>query len=318
MIELSKRIRLASLIALLIPVRLFAQGPFGPTVLFLPSGPRTLAMGNVGIVGRDDDVLFFNPAQLVIARGMSASAERYSATAGGGALSTVTRLASGGIAIGMRMANYETLLGNLPGSRAGMLDPGEGGTTLEASIGFGQVVKGTRFGAAVKYAEDDIARVPLNRIDRVTADVGLSRDFMRFYTVGLAVQNIGQDRTGACSAIAGCSPFAQGENNTVFLPIRTTLGAGTSRPLGVFDVSATAALTLRRAETLFPAGGVEVGYSWLDGYSIALRAGARRPEAGERVPTAGAGFTMDRLSIDYAIEALSGSHFGQRIGLRLR
>jgi hypothetical protein len=318
MIELSRRLRLASLVTLSLPLRLFAQGPFAPTVLLLPSGPRTLAMGNVGIVGRDDDVLFFNPAQLAIARGMSVSAERFSATSGGGALSAVTRLASGGVAVGMRMANYETLFGNLPGTRAGMLDPGEGGTTLEASLGIGQVFKGTRFGAAVKYSEDDVARVPLNRIDRVTADIGVSRDFKRFYTVGLAVQNIGQDRTGACSALVNCSPFTENDNDTVFLPIYTTLGVGTSRPLGPFDVAATAALTLRREDSFFPAGGVEVGYSWLDGYSLAVRAGARRPEAGERAPTAGVGFSMDRLSIDYAIEALTGSHYGQRIGLRLR
>ena len=31
-------------------------------------------MGNVAVAGRDDDVLFYNPAQLVAARGMSVSA----------------------------------------------------------------------------------------------------------------------------------------------------------------------------------------------------------------------------------------------------
>ena len=67
-----------------------------------------------------------------------------------------------------------------------------------------------------------------------------------------------------------------------------------------------------------PAGGGEIGYSWLDGYTVALRAGARRPEPGERPITAGAGFTMDRLSFDYALESLSGSRVAHRFGLRVR
>ena len=48
------------------------------------------------------------------------------------------------------------------------------------------------------------------------------------------------------------------------------------------------------------------------------RAGVRRPVPGEAPFTAGLGFTMDRLSIDYAVEALSGSRAGHRIGLRIR
>jgi hypothetical protein len=67
-----------------------------------------------------------------------------------------------------------------------------------------------------------------------------------------------------------------------------------------------------------PAGGVELNYSWLDGYSVAIRAGARRPDIGERTFTAGAGFGVDHLTVDYALEALSGSHIGHRIGLRVR
>ena len=67
-----------------------------------------------------------------------------------------------------------------------------------------------------------------------------------------------------------------------------------------------------------PAGGAELGYSWLDGYTIAVRAGARRPATGESPVTAGAGLSLDRLSIDYALETLRGSRFAHRIGLRVR
>jgi len=99
--------------ALLLPLSLVAQGtsnggPYAPLVLLLPSGARTLALGNTGVGGRDDDVVFFNPAQLVIARaGFGGSIERYSATSAGGALSAVTRFNNGGVGIGMRMVDLE-------------------------------------------------------------------------------------------------------------------------------------------------------------------------------------------------------------------
>ena len=75
-----------------------------------------------------------------------------------------------------------------------------------------------------------------------------------------------------------------------------------SARVGEFDVvgdggGLDAACRLRSCAS----GGAELGYSWLDGYSVALRAGARRPLPARQPFTAGAGFTMDRLSIDYAL-----------------
>src|SRR4029079_2157206 len=94
--------------ALLLPLSLVAQGtsnggPYAPLVLLLPSGARTLALGNTGVGGRDDDVVFFNPPELVIAgAGFGGSIERYSATSAGGALSAVTRFNKGGVGDGNR------------------------------------------------------------------------------------------------------------------------------------------------------------------------------------------------------------------------
>ena len=319
-------------VALLLPRTIVAQqlrpygGPYAPIILLLPSGPRTLAVGNTGVAGRDDDVIFFNPAQLVIARGFSGSIERYSATSAGGALSAVTRFNTGGIAIGMRMADYETGL-RYPPDRGTMLDPAAGnGTSLEAIVGVGQVIKGVRVGVAGKYVEDN---VPALRASRGAVDLGVSKDFFGPYTFALAVQNLGSSITIPCEAArvraAGtldCVP-PQGvppvpEFTSVRLPLRTTLGVQTQRAVGQFDLMATAALSALRMGWLGASGGAELGYSWLDGYSVALRAGARSTLPGEAAFTAGAGFTMDRLSIDYAAEALTGSRWGQRIGLRVR
>lgn len=321
-------------VALLLPCPIIAQeigkngGPYAPIILLLPSSPRTLALGNTGVAGRDDDVIFFNPAQLVVARGFSGSIERYSATSAGGSLSAVTRFNSGGIAIGMRMVNYETPPDAYPPTRGTMLDPEVGnGTSIEATVGIGQVIKGVRVGVAGKYAEDN---VPALRASRGAVDLGVSKDFFGPYTFALAVQNLGSSIPVPCDlareSIAGSGDCITPPGNPPFprqftaarLPLRTTFGVQTQQPVGQFDLMATAGVSALRAGWLGASGGAELAYSWLDGYSIALRAGARSTLPGEAAFTAGAGFNMDRLSIDYAAEALTGSRFGQRIGLRVR
>lgn len=285
----------ASLMAL--PVAsLRAQRVFGPSVLDLPAGPRTLAMGGVGVASRDDEVLFFNPAQLVVANGFSASGERYSADESGSAMSAVTRFNGGGAALGMRTNNFDAHFGTVSGV------PGVfTATSLEGSLGFAQVVKGIRVGGAVKYAEEDFGAA---RVEGGLVDIGLAKQVFGSYTVGAVVQNLGRDMTDGPT--------------TIEVPTTTTLGVSRGAPLGEFDLLGTAAVTWRRGSVFSPAGGLEVNYSWLNGYNIAIRAGGRRPLPGEKAITAGAGFTMDRLSIDYALEAFAGNQLGHRIGLRIR
>jgi hypothetical protein len=322
--------RAALITALLVPSFAVAQdipgGPYAPAVLLFPSGPRTLALGNTGVASRDDDVLFFNPAQLAVARGMSASFERYSGSSGGGALSSVTRFNTGGIAVGMRMLNYDAPFGTFPIDRSPAPNAVfSAGTSAEADVGIAQVYKTVRFGGTAKYVEDQLGG---ERVERAAFDLGLARDFFRFYTVGLSVQNIGRAMKVPCALVvetaqdANCTTpsgaIVSNSTTSVELPLRTTLGASTSRSVGEFDIVATAAVSMLRANYVTPSGGVEAGYSWLDGYTIALRLGGRRPLPGESGLTAGAGFTMDRLSIDYALETLSNSRIGHRIGLRIR
>jgi hypothetical protein len=293
----------------------------------LPTDARTLAMGNTGVASRDDAVLFFNPAQVAIARGFSGSFEHYSSTAAGGTLAAVTRFSTGGIAIGMRTVEYELPDDVFPADRGSMLPEGPvNGASTEASVALALVIKGVRVGGAAKYAGDNIGTL---RASRAAFDLGASKDMFRS-TIGVSVQNIGSSMTIPCSdapaslthcpVISGIPPF---NGNGIALtqanlPLRTTVGIATARPLGEFDVVGTAAVYMLRADFVAPTGGVEVGYSWLDGYSIAIRGGARRPFPGETPFTGGAGFTMDRLSIDYALETLSGGRVGNRLGLRIR
>ncbi|MEO7084642.1 MAG: hypothetical protein ABI442_06200 [Gemmatimonadaceae bacterium] len=312
-------------------------GPYAPLVLFMPAGARTLAMGNTGVAGRDDDVLFFNPAQLFVARGTSASLERYSANSAGGSLSSVTKLNNSAVAIGMRYVEYSPSTGSpdappglspFPGTRASALGDGDGaGSSVEASVGYARVFKTVRFGGVAKYVEDE---VPGIRVGRAAFDLGLARDFFRTYAVGLSVQNIGKNMTASCDviprpAIGTCEvpPLVPGAvappaTSSIYLPLRTTLGVSHSRQLGEFDLLATASASMLRKDFFIPSGGAELGYSWIDGYNVALRGGLRRPVTGESPVTAGAGITADRVSIDYALETLTGGRVAHRVGIRIR
>lgn len=273
-------------------------------------------MGNVGIASRDDDVLFYNPAQLVSARGTSASMEQFSSTARGGAVSSVSRVGNGGIAVGASVAEFQSPLDLYPVSRASMLQRGpNNATSANLVLGIGQVFKGTNFGIAAKYVDEQVAAA---RNGGVAVDVGASRTLLGT-SFGLAVQNVGRsfDPTipNPNPSVAFGTPIPVPRTP---LPLRTTLGAARATQAGPLDVYGTAAVSLLRDDFVVPAGGLELGYSWLDGYDILVRAGARRPEHGEGVMTAGLGLAMDRISIDYALETLSGSRVAHRIGLRVK
>src|SRR5947209_2779704 len=182
--------RAALLATVAAPPALSAQNEnLAPLILRLPSSARALAMGNVEVAGRDDDVLFYNPAQLVAARGMSVSVEQFSSTARTGALSSVTRLNTGGIAVGATVAEFEAPLGAYPIARGDLLAGGPvSGSEATLVLGGAQVFKSTRIGASAKFVEERIAST---RNSRAVFDVGLGRDFFG-YSFGLTAQNIGE------------------------------------------------------------------------------------------------------------------------------
>jgi hypothetical protein len=175
-------------------------------------------------------------------------------------------------------------------------------------VGVAQVIKSTRIGATAKYVQEAIGA---SRNSQALFDVGLGREFFG-YSFGLAAQNLGE----SCSPVT--IPGSQILLTSTHLPFRATFGAAKNINFDYFDIAATAAVSTLRDGFVIPAGGAELTYSWLDGYVVQFRAGARRPEPGEGAITAGAGLTVDRLTLDYALETLSGSRVAHRIGLRVR
>jgi hypothetical protein len=274
---------------------------YGPLALKLSASARLLGMGDIGVAGRDDDVIFYNPAQLFIARGTSFSVTRLSETARGGTMSTVLRLGPGAIGIGANYLEYQVPLGRRL-TRADVIGPNIiPGTSAIGAVGYAQTYKGFRLGAAAKYGVDAVS---LERYANVYGDAGVARDLGRF-TAALAVQNIGSSLSNGVTRIKA--------------PTTTTLGAATARPLGPFDVAATAGVSYSAEDEVTAGGGAEIGWSWISGYSIAGRAGIHQArQGGDTELMAGFGFTADRMTLDIAAERLPGNRAGYRAGIRIR
>jgi hypothetical protein len=290
---------------LLVPVATSAaQDPTpGPLVLRLPASARALALGNAAVAGRDDDVLFYNPAQLTVVRGATVSAQRYAPGNTSGAVSTVFPFAGGGVGVGVQWLGFSTEAASFPYSAAALARRGPStASSAAATVGFGRAFKGTRFGLAAKVAQEVAPRA---RATSGFVDLGVEKDFRQLIAVGLAVQNIG----------------FEGEELTTF-----TLGAQAEAPLVRFvksanpfvDAGLAAQLSVRENGWVKAAGGAELGIAWIEGYSVTLRAGTRRPEPGERPFTAGLGINADRVRLDYALETRDGGNVAHRLGVRVR
>lgn len=295
----------AALLLFAIPAALHAQArrvasqsvcTFTP--LRVVTSTRGLAMGEANTVGRDEDVIFSNPGRLAVARGTSVAAERYNVGVVSGTFATVTRIGSGSVGVGVHATAARQ-----PYCPSSTSDPPQSDATEAialGSIGFAQTLKRFQLGGAIKYG----AREPTSRSSRLVADVGVARDMTIGsvpISLGLAAQNLSADLDNR------------------LMPWRVALGAAAGGPLGPFDVAVAAEGALTRHD-LDAGAGLETGYQWLDGYSIALRTGVRMGSvSGSSAFTGGAGLQIDRVSVEYAFETqryhLPLAH---RIGLRIR
>ena len=272
--------------------------------LVTSASTRGLAMGNSNTASRDDDVIFYGPAQLAVARGTSAAAERVSPRFGNGTFASTARIATGGVGIGVQVAE---------GTNENRCEFRQLSRVL-AVVGAAQTYKRFRFGIAGKYAAEQADSAQTSRF---LLDAGVSRDFSIVdflpLTLALAVQNIGTSATDTMALVT---------------PLRVALGAATGGPVGPLDMALASDIAVEQNDTLslvkhgrLIAGlGIELGYSWLDGYSFSFRAGERVPptRTDQRHFTFGAGLVLDRVSIDYAGEDLVGFRIAHRIGVRLR
>jgi hypothetical protein len=259
-------------------------------------------MGNTDIGGRDDDVLFYNAAQLAVARGTGVSTEWFSGANTLTTFSTTLPFASGGLGFGVQSLDYSAngapleTVSALGGSGA---LPASG---LVLAAGYAQRLFGTRIGAIAKVVDDEEGSY---RDMRSAFDAGIARDMLQG-TFGFTVQNLGE----AMRTPVGRVP----------MPTRAALGyQGGGLAVGPLDFAASAALTMTRGRSVGGGVGAELGYGWIDGYTISVRGGARLPSEGTQGQlTAGLGLTADRVTVEYALDAGRGGEAAHRFGLRIR
>jgi hypothetical protein len=186
-----------------------------------------------------------------------------------------------------------------------------GSSTLIA-VGGAVVYKGLRIGAAGKYALDRVSMpavgagtlnpTPINH-GALMVDVGVSRTLFGG-TAAASMQNMGND------------PNEDGIR--VALPKQLLLGWSRTQGAGPLDLGMYTQVTVREGWTAV-GGGLELGYSWIEGYNVALRVGARRTESPSEYPVAlGAAFTADRLTLEYAVQFFDVGRAANGVTIRWR
>lgn len=293
----------------------FAQAPpTGPVILHVPSSARTAALANAWVAGRDKDVIFHNPAQLIGQRpGFDLSVTRLSESSTMASIGSVFSAGKWSLTFGWgaQMVGFNAdAATSHPYSPDLLLAGGtRTGTSALMTAGAAMVFKGFRIGVAGKYVSElaspsatTLLAVRPNH-QMVLADIGVARNIFGG-TAALAAQNVGR----------------HSHDNGGYLPLPRQLALGWSRlkQAGPLDLGLFTQVTARKS-WVSPAAGLEVGYSWLDGYLVTLRAGVRRTETdAERPVSLGAGFTVDRLTVEYGVRFFDGGRTANGVTVRWR
>ena len=278
---------------------------YAPLILKLPATARLLSLGGAQVAQRDVDAVFGNPALVGTGTALALGAERYANGAIAAQVASSSTIGPLGIGMGVQLLDAGPRYGGFP-ARSEVLTRkhAAGASNLAATIAASISWKQVRWGVGAKYVEE---RVIDARAGGVAFDIGASKSLQFLSsTVAVAVQHLG--------------PHLEVAGRRELLPAQLALGIATApRGLGKWvDVSGVAQLDVRRDGELFPRGGMELSYTPIEGVSFAARVGGRRPQLrDERGLTAGGGFTLDRVTLDYAWEPLREGA-GHRLTLRLR
>ena len=287
----------------------------GPLALLVPVSARAAALGNAWVAGRDEYTIFTNPAQINATTSFGMTLAAYGTD--GRSLATAAAVTSGAYTLGwgVTLIDFSTSRSNTayPFVPAALTGSGDADLFSMVAIAAGQrTIKGFRVGVAAKYAQDLVPReasttgllVVPTRGAALLADVGTSRPLWTG-VAALAVQNIGQ-------------PYLVGPTR-YSVPTQVALGWTKLQQVGPLVVGYATQVTARRGGWIGSAGGVEVNWGWIDGYSVGGRVGARRPESNDEKPVGvGASFNADRLNIEYGVNFFAGASKAHRLTVRWR
>ncbi len=298
---------LAPMLIVLLPSMGAAQErEHAPIVLQLPADARALAMGGAFALGSSDAAaLFYNPA-FSTGSGVSLGIQRY-----GGAGTTVSLAAAaewwgGRVGLGLLSAEYGVsafdLIGGVEESALARSGP-ETVAEQVAVASYVRRIRGVRLGAAAKLIDQ---RAAGDGATMAAFDVSTGLTVSRV-NLGLTVQNIG--------------PSSDFVGLDVSPPLRITLGSAFTRSLvvGPFDLLAAAAVSREASGTFVPGGGVELSYWPVQGRTFSARFGLRDPDDPDLPPwTFGAGFSGDRITLDWAYHSIDNADGTHRLTLRFR
>ena len=279
-----------------------------PTVVQLPAGTRALGVGDAFVAGRSPEVVFYNPAQLLIQPGIAASAQRYDAASTLGSAASVMPLAGGALGIGVQFLDFSD---GLLGVRNDPMPLGARGPVNSSSVAAllslnGPPIKSIRVGVTAKFVGEQVGNA---RDGGLAFDAGLARDFLASrLTIAASARNM-----GTSLHLVGVQ---------FRMPTTYTIGAAAFAPplWTFFDIAGTASVSYLRDGTVVGAGGAEVTYVPLDGWGITGRVGFRGVEDRSNADqlTLGASLSFDRLSLDYGFHTMESGGASHRVGLRVR
>jgi hypothetical protein len=274
---------------------------YAPTVLQLAPTPRAATLAST-TAGRDIEAIFGNPAMVGNAGGTVVASARFG-RATQLTFASSSSLGPFSVGIGAQYLDFESQsLWQQPfWSYALQVGGGSNASSAVGAFALSTMFRGNRVGASVKYVSQQIG---LQEDAGPSLDLGLARDVSR-YTVGVTVQNIG---TGVES-----SGFIHQ------LPLRVAAGVSSyGWIVGPFDMNGSAGASVLPDGLVLPAFGLELGYTPMEGYNVAVRAGIRRPELRAQQPlSVGGSASLDRFAVEYAYEdwVNGGTH---RLALRVR
>lgn len=288
----------------------------GPLALIVPASARSASMGNAWVAGRDEYVIFHNPALVSATPAFGVSVGSFS-HGDGRSLSAASAVTVGpaNLGWGVQVIDFSTPRANTtyPFAPSAITRRGDADISSMVAVAAANIVfKGFRVGLAGKYAQDIAAReastssllVVPTRGWVALADVGVSHPLWTGIA-GLAVQNI-------------AAPYKMGTER-VSVPSQVALGWTKVQVVGPFDVGYALQVTARREGWISPAGGLDIGWSWIEGYSVSGRIGARRTETDDERPvTAGATFNADRLNLEWGMGFFTENRMVHRLTVRWR
>jgi len=279
-----------------------------PRVLRTPASVVAAGMGDAGAVLVDPAVLFYNPAMLPQASGVSLSGHRLDAATTNASMASVQSVGGFTVGLGARLLGFREVVPRLsPGGQPPDSAPGSS-AALTAAVA--RPLGPVRLGVSATYARDAFAE----QQDEVTvADVGVTMPFGPGNALNVAVtmQHLGRGYQRG---------VGDGER-----PWRGVLAfGGRNYPLATFwDISAITQLMIDADGTVHHAGGAELAWVPVEGLSVAARTGFRSVDEVDRFSagqfTGGLGVTLDRWSLDWALDASrDGRPSAHRFGVRIR